>query len=498
MADLRLPITHCRQCLLGQLLLACLPLPAATAAVREVSPADGPAEMKRWPELFAEGTPVVFRGLAADSGLLTALSHENVAKIAEDVGGWSLNKGHGSGPWNLHAHEGGAWNLRQVLDYYDKVEDGQPALQCFKSQGHLPALSFVQPFVDALPVRLLQTTFVDKMHWWMGVNGSSVVTGLHIDNSHNFFFSTHGDGGKKFALYPPWDADRLHVWPKMRQYSEVLFDLYAAVNKTTPELEELWKSPSSERYPNMAGAERHDVTLLPGDVLYIPVGWWHSGLNAGDVIGANAWFHVPNPFSNIFDQIFSQKPEDEPQEFPALAKLPKGYAELEALPQPGRTPPMGVHPDLVRMRVQERQRQLGCVRAQVRPFRKVFGGLEDFEEELTCLRGFMRQVWQEVTSMVNGDYPGGSVELWRKVTGGKGWMLRCPEDSPAEHKAAFERLFQLRHDRGKFSFAGLLENAYPGCKAKGTCLAVHKATGKALRSAVAWGKCKGGGRKAEL
>jgi len=155
---------------------------------------------------------------------------------------------------------------------------------------------------------------------------------------------------------------------------------------------------------------------------------------------------------------------------------------------------------MVRMNIEARQKQLGCLRARVRPFKKVFADLKQFKEELTCLRGFMREIWQEVTEIVSGDHLGGSVELWHKVVRflNKGWTLLCPKGSPPEHVAAFERLFQLRHDRSSFSFTGLLENAYLGCAAKGTCLAVHQATGKALRSAVVFFNCKGAARKPEL
>jgi len=474
--------------------------------VREVSAVNASAEMKHWHDIFVQGLPVVFRGLTAQSQLLHAFSHKNLLRYADEIGGWSLNKGHGSGPWNSHAHEGGHWNLRQVVEYYGGLgSTSSPALQCFKSQGHLPTLDLLQPVVDALPARLLQTVYVDKVNWWMGLNGSLVVTGLHVDDYHNFFFATHGNGGKKFMMYPPWDADNLHLWPKVQVYSQVLLDLYAVANKTPTELEELWKNPSLKTYPKTAKAERYDVELFPGDVLYIPMRWWHSGFNHGDVIGVNSWFYVPNPFANIFDQIFSEKPDLDVNQtdvstWPKLPKLPKKYASLKALPPPPKSPPMGVHPDVVRMRIEQRQKQLGCVRAGVRPFKKVFADLKQFKEELTCLRGLMHELWQEVTELVSGDHRGGSAELWRKVVSflNKGWSLSCPKGSPPEHMAAFERVFQLRLDRNSFAFAGLLENAYLGCATKDTCLAVHKATGKALRSAVLLGKCKGDARKAEL
>jgi len=321
---------------------------------------------------------------------------------------------------------------------------------------------------------------------------------LHqLKDFYNLFFATHGNGGKKFILYAPWDSDNLHVWPQVQYYSEVLLGLYAAANKTPAQLEEIWKNPSPTKYPNVAKAKRYDVTLFPGDLLYIPMRWWHSGLNSGDVIGVNTWFYVPNPFAVIFDHVFGQQPKDDLRQWSKLGQLPKEYATLEPLPPPKSPPPMGVHPDVVRAKVQERQMRIGCVRATVRPFRKVFAGLEEFREELTCWRGYMRDIWPEVTKLVSGDYPGGSTDLWRKVMRAleTRFAPACPPGSPQANVAAFKRLVQLRHDRKRFSFFGLLENAYWGCAEKGTCVAVHQATGRALRSAVMFGKCKGRARK---
>ncbi|CAK0887650.1 unnamed protein product [Prorocentrum cordatum] len=421
--------------------------------VREVSAAEASAEIKKWPEIYAEGLPVVFRGLAGRSKLLQAFSHKNLQKHADGIGGWSLNKGHGSGSWNSHAHEGGMWSLRQIEEYYEAQKGSSaPALQCFKSQGHVPTLELLQSVVDSMPPRLLQTAEIQKVHWWMGVNGSTVVTGLHTDLTHNFFFAAHGQGGKKFIMFAPWDGDNLHVWPKVWSYSEMLFDFYAFVNKTPEQLEEAWKHPDPERYPNFAKVQRYDVVLFPGDVLYIPIRWWHSGLNSGDVIGVNTWFWVPNPFGTLLEQIFSQKPTDEPDEWPKLAKLPAPYATLKAFEPAPEPPPHGVHPDSVRKRVRQRQQKLGCVRAQVLPFKKVFAKLEQFEEELTCLRGFFRDIWSEMKELVTGDYPAGSAELWSKMTGDKRFEhhiqnIYCPSDSPRDHMATFREAFEIRHDR---------------------------------------------------
>jgi len=51
------------------------------------------------------------------------------------------------------------------------------------------------------------------------------------------------------------------------------------------------------RYPGLAGARIHDVTLEPGEILYLPLAWWYQVRSSG--FGASITytkFKWPNDF----------------------------------------------------------------------------------------------------------------------------------------------------------------------------------------------------------
>jgi ribosomal protein L16 Arg81 hydroxylase len=80
------------------------------------------------------------------------------------------------------------------------------------------------------------------------------VTPLHHDE-HSIVFA-QVFGRKRFKLIPPFDGPRLQA---RRRY-------YSAID---PEHLDL------ERHPELAGATVLDVVVEPGDMLFLPVGWWH-------------------------------------------------------------------------------------------------------------------------------------------------------------------------------------------------------------------------------
>jgi len=54
-------------------------------------------------------------------------------------------------------------------------------------------------------------------------------------------------------------------------------------------LEELVWSKDSED-PNMHGISGFEVSLRPGDALYIPLGWWHAVRGIGKGVNASVSF----------------------------------------------------------------------------------------------------------------------------------------------------------------------------------------------------------------
>lgn len=104
------------------------------------------------------------------------------------------------------------------------------------------------------PGELAQSAFL-----WLGPEG--VVTPLHHDLTNNLFVQLAGR--KRFYLASslasePLGNDR-HVYSPMSL-----------------------RAPDLERFPPLAGVEIHEVEVGPGDVLFLPVGWWHEveGLSA--------------------------------------------------------------------------------------------------------------------------------------------------------------------------------------------------------------------------
>lgn len=95
---------------------------------------------------------------------------------------------------------------------------------------------------------------------WMGSSQSQTkaVTGLHCDCVHGFLCQIFGT--KKVFLYPP-DQDAF-VYPYRA------FNMYRTC----------WTGPDAidyDRYPLFRHARSIEVILSPGDVLLIPLGWFH-------------------------------------------------------------------------------------------------------------------------------------------------------------------------------------------------------------------------------
>jgi predicted 2-oxoglutarate/Fe(II)-dependent dioxygenase YbiX len=87
---------------------------------------------------------------------------------------------------------------------------------------------------------------------WFGPKGT--VTPLHHDE-HSILFAQIF-GRKRFKLIPPFDGPHLYV---RRRF-------YSAIDPETVDL---------ARYPEFSRATVLDVVAEPGDMVFLPVGWWH-------------------------------------------------------------------------------------------------------------------------------------------------------------------------------------------------------------------------------
>lgn len=98
--------------------------------------------------------------------------------------------------------------------------------------------------------------FVDELPFmFFGGESSKVALHYDIDMSHVFLNQIHGR--KRVILFAPDQGRNLYRHP---------FTVASYVDLNTPDY---------EKYPALAQAKGHEVTLQPGETLFMPSGYWH-------------------------------------------------------------------------------------------------------------------------------------------------------------------------------------------------------------------------------
>lgn len=108
--------------------------------------------------------------------------------------------------------------------------------------------------------------------FWLGPAG--IVTPVHFDSAHNLLVQIHGR--KKLLLIAPCQSKLLY-YPGL--------DL-GHVNYSPVDVE----SPDLERFPRFREATPIELQLEPGEVLFIPVRWWHYARALDQTISLNFWW----------------------------------------------------------------------------------------------------------------------------------------------------------------------------------------------------------------
>jgi ribosomal protein L16 Arg81 hydroxylase len=95
-----------------------------------------------------------------------------------------------------------------------------------------------------------------KICFWMGARGNT--SDIHFDMNHNI--SAQIRGRRRVALFAPEDSANLYPFPHPVRWhhSQVHLEDYDEV-----------------RFPKFRRAKRYDLVMEPGEMLFIPRGWWH-------------------------------------------------------------------------------------------------------------------------------------------------------------------------------------------------------------------------------
>ena len=150
-----------------------------------------------------------------------------------------------------------------LAQYFDLVSTHTAALPPYLGNQQLPELNALcrwPPYFQK-PV---------EPRLWLGPAGT--VTPLHCDYDDNLFAQIWGS--KRFVLYPPHQADFLYT----REVNPVLFG--SAHDPDTPDFEQL---------PLASQATPLECVVAPGELLYLPAGWFHHVRALEFSLSANLW-----------------------------------------------------------------------------------------------------------------------------------------------------------------------------------------------------------------
>lgn len=105
-----------------------------------------------------------------------------------------------------------------------------------------------------------------QVNFWFG--GTNVTAFTHYDTSHNLHALVYGR--KKFIVFPPTAYAELGLYPSLHQFYR-----QAQLDVLSPEVKLMSKAV--------------EITLRPGEVLYIPPYWFHRVISLETTISVNVW-----------------------------------------------------------------------------------------------------------------------------------------------------------------------------------------------------------------
>lgn len=131
---------------------------------------------------------------------------------------------------------------------------------------------------------------------WFG--GDQCKTWLHYDLSENFFSNMVGE--KRFLLFSPTQTDYLY------QAHGESHNHLSRVNAFDPD---------TSKFPRYNNADYFDITVEPGDMLFIPSGWWHAVDTITTSISVNFWWNDFFEYMNNMASMFGQRVQSEVADF---------------------------------------------------------------------------------------------------------------------------------------------------------------------------------------
>jgi hypothetical protein len=119
-----------------------------------------------------------------------------------------------------------------------------------------------------------------------GLGGRFPVIHFDGENAHATITEIYGD--KEFLMYAPGDGQYLYPNPKIPNKSLIVDPL-----RVDP-----------ERFPLQARATQYGAVLHPGDMVFVPCGWWHTARALGPSISVGMNIMDSSNFDGFVSQVF--------------------------------------------------------------------------------------------------------------------------------------------------------------------------------------------------
>lgn len=226
--------------------------------ISEVRRIEPPAAEEFYREYVLRGEPVILAGIAR---AWPALPLMRPSTLKQMFGGVTVTVRETDDELNYFFGESGK-SAMKLGDYIDAISGPPSPGRARPYLGNIPfdhpqtrqyfqRLKAALPFPDYFPNQVY-----GDLRLWMGAQGQRST--IHNDNYHNL--NTQLYGRKKFLLFAPGQHPQLYA---------------ALVNETCWASPVDPESPDYARYPMFHHAEAREAVLEAGDMLYIPIFWWH-------------------------------------------------------------------------------------------------------------------------------------------------------------------------------------------------------------------------------
>lgn len=169
--------------------------------------------------------------------------------------------------------------LIRFSDYIDEITDDATAEQTHRYVGNIPLVNAFNSSAEQNPAAALTSHFQfpdyfnsprQELRVWIAAAGQRST--IHNDFYHNL--NAQIAGRKKFILFAPAD----HHYLASTKINDTLWS--SPIDPTKPDL---------ARWPEFANAQPWQAILEPGDILYIPIFWWHFASAVTLSINLNSW-----------------------------------------------------------------------------------------------------------------------------------------------------------------------------------------------------------------